>query len=134
MAASLLSMAMFLVQFKQDGKLVAPAPKSFLTFCGPRLTEEQNTNLPVPLVSIREGTEVFVQGHLKVFPALIILTLAWACATVMVDVGADRLFARWILDSGMHAGALPTLSFLIAMLIAFSTGTSWGKLLSEGNL
>jgi len=61
-------------------------------------------------------------------PALIVLTLAWAVGAIMTDVGADRLFERWIVDSGLNAGSLPTITFLIAALLAISTGTSWGKM------
>mmetsp|Transcript_12523 Transcript_12523/g.25935 ORF Transcript_12523/g.25935 Transcript_12523/m.25935 type:complete len:243 (-) Transcript_12523:220-948(-) len=46
---------------------------------------------------------------------------------MMVDVGADRLFARWIVD-GVDAESLPTLSFLISFFMALATGTSWGTM------
>ena len=125
MAAALLAMLFYLIQFKKDGKLAIPTLKSFLLFCG--VSEGSDEETPVPLVSVREGVESFIYGHVKVFPALIVLTLAWSAGSIMTDVGADRLFERWILDSGMSAGALPTISFVIAMLIALCTGTSWGK-------
>jgi len=99
--------------------------KSFLTFCG---TTESEEEVPKPLITVKEGVESFIRGQVKMFPALIVLTLAWAAGNIMTDIGADRLFSRWILDSGLNAGALPTLTFLIAMLLAISTGTSWGTM------
>jgi hypothetical protein len=53
---------------------------------------------------------------------LIVLTLAWASGAIMVAVGADRLFSRWIVG-GIAPEALPTLSFLISLFMALATGT-----------
>jgi len=58
---------------------------------------------------------------------LIVLTLAWASGSMMIAVGADRLFSRWIVG-GISPQALPTLSFLISFLMALATGTSWGTM------
>jgi hypothetical protein len=63
----------------------------------------------------------------KIFPALIVLTLAWATGAAMVAVGVDRLFASWILG-GLPAWSLPTLSFVISAFMALATGTSWGTM------
>jgi len=125
MGASLLAILFYMVQFKKDGNFAKPELKSFLTFCG---TTESEEEVPKPLITVKEGVESFIRGQVKMFPALIVLTLAWAAGNIMTDIGADRLFSRWILDSGLNAGALPTLTFLIAMLLAISTGTSWGTM------
>jgi Na+/H+ antiporter NhaC len=63
----------------------------------------------------------------RIFPALIVLTLAWASGSIMLAVGADRLFSKWI-TGGVSPEAMPTLSFLIALFIALATGTSWGTM------
>jgi Na+/H+ antiporter family len=63
----------------------------------------------------------------RIFPALIVLNLVWAVGSVMVGVGADRLFANWI-TGGINPESLPTLSFLISFFIALATGTSWGTM------
>jgi Na+/H+ antiporter family len=80
-----------------------------------------------PLLSIPELVESFLHGMGRIFPALIVLTLAWAVGSIMVDVGANRLFSRWIVG-GLNPDALPTLSFLISFLMAVATGTSWGTM------
>jgi hypothetical protein len=49
-----------------------------------------------PLISIPLVVESVLHGMATLFPAVIVLVLAWATGAVMVDVGADRLFARWI--------------------------------------
>jgi lipoprotein signal peptidase len=62
-----------------------------------------------------------------VFPAAIVLTLAWASGTIMGAVGTDRMFAAWITD-GIAYESLPTLSFVISFFVALATGTSWGTM------
>ena len=45
----------------------------------------------------------------------------------MSAVGCDRLFAAWIVG-GVDPRLLPTLSFLVSLLMALATGTSWGTM------
>ena len=78
-------------------------------------------------MTIRESVESFIYGMRRVFPALVVLTLAWASGEIMKGVGADRLFARWI-TGGLDPRILPTLSFVISVLMALATGTSWGTM------
>ncbi len=73
-------------------------------------------------MSVFDSSESFLFGMGRIFPALIVLTLAWASGAIMVAVGADRLFSRWIVG-GIAPEALPTLSFLISLFMALATGT-----------
>lgn len=82
---------------------------------------------PRSLMSMFEIVEAFLYGMGRIFPALVVLTLAWASGAIMVAVGADRLFSRWIVG-GVSAEALPTLSFIISAFMALATGTSWGTM------
>lgn len=45
----------------------------------------------------------------------------------MVAIGADRLFAAWIVG-GIPAALLPTLSMVVSLFMALATGTSWGTM------
>jgi Na+/H+ antiporter family len=45
----------------------------------------------------------------------------------MTAVGVNRLFASFI-SNGIPAPLLPTFTFIIAMLMALATGTSWGTM------
>jgi Na+/H+ antiporter NhaC len=68
-------------------------------------------------------------GARQMLPALIILWLAW---TLSAMTGADQLgtavyLAQWL--GGRMAGPwLPSTVFLLASLVAFATGTSWGTM------
>jgi len=127
MATVLITVLFYLVQFKKDGNLVLPHWKSFFTLCGKHANKDDVDEIPVPIVTVREAVEAFLAGCAKVFPALIVLTLAWAIGAVMGDVGADRLFSSWIKD-GLSPKSLPTLSYIISAFIALCTGTSWGTM------
>uniref|UniRef100_A0A7S1BIJ2 Na+/H+ antiporter NhaC-like C-terminal domain-containing protein n=1 Tax=Corethron hystrix TaxID=216773 RepID=A0A7S1BIJ2_9STRA len=128
MATALLSFLFYTIQFKKGGEHALPKLKSLTKFCGLHPTPETEDSVPVPLMTVKEGIDSFITGQVKIFPAIIVLILAWAVGAIMGDVGTDRLFQNWILNSGMHAGSLPTLAFLISMLIALATGTSWGTM------
>jgi len=138
MATALITVLFYLVQFKKDGNIVLPELRSFLTLCGKRTNIDDDDDIgdesvkgsddvPVPIVTVREAVDAFLSGCAKVFPALIVLTLAWATGAVMTDVGADRLFASWIGD-GLSPKSLPTISYIVSSLIALCTGTSWGTM------
>jgi len=128
MAASLLAALFFLIQFKKDGKRAAPTPKSFFKMIDSSDDNGEAESVPEPIMNVKELVETFVKGQAKMFPALVVLTLAWATGSIMTDVGAKRLFERWILDGNFNPGSLPTLSFVMGMLIASCTGTSWGTM------
>ena len=136
-AASIITMILYLLQwYKPDGSLAYPHYKTFCTyFCMKdsthvRLFEERevvNSNDAKPLISLPIVVDSFIYGMGRIFPALIVLNLAWAVGSIMVAVGADRLFARWIVG-GINPESLPTLSFVISFIIALATGTSWGTM------
>lgn len=46
----------------------------------------------------------------------------------MESIGVDRLFATWIIGGAIPFQVLPMLTFLIALLMALATGTSWGTM------
>ena len=139
-AASIISMMLYIGQwYKPDGSLSFPNYKTFgKYFCMKENThgrlfdddDDENadsSNDAKPLLSLPIAVDSFIYGMGRIFPALIVLNLAWAVGSIMVDVGADRLFSRWIVG-GINPESLPTLSFLISFLMALATGTSWGTM------
>lgn len=119
-----LTMLFYFVQIVQNGRLVWPTPAVIMN-----LFKNHNGNEEMPrlLMSLDECVQVFLHGMARIFPALIILTLAWAVGDIMTGVGIDRLVSRWI-TGGLDPTLLPTLSFIISALMAMATGTSWGTM------
>jgi len=120
MAAAIVTMLMYLLQPVQGGNIVW----SLAGFKGLLSKGEGSSTF---LLTVGESVEAFLFGMGRIFPALIVLTLAWASGAIMIDVGADRLFSSWIVG-GISPEALPTLSFVISFFMALATGTSWGTM------
>merc|ERR1712127_417767 len=75
-----------------------------------------------------EAMSSFLIGMEKIFGALVVLTLAWATGAIMEAVGLNRFFGEILTNPALDYRMLPTLTFIIAILIAFSKGTSWGTM------
>ena len=79
------------------------------------------------LITFKETMECIPQGFNAMVPPILILTLATALKNVTSLLGA-REFAA----SLMHSGAkelfllLPAIIYIVAGIMAFATGTSWG--------
>jgi len=78
------------------------------------------------LMSVGDSVESFLYGMGRIFLAIVVLTLAWASGSLMVAIGVDRLFASVIVSGAIPYQLLPTITFIIAWLMAIATGTSWG--------
>ena len=127
MAAAVCTLLLYSVQIVQDGDVLSPMEWSRAIpamFSTPTTDGESQPRL---LMNLNDNMESFLHGMGRIFPAIIVLNLAWAVGDMMKTVGADRLFARWILG-GISYKALPTLSFLISFFMALATGTSWGTM------
>jgi Na+/H+ antiporter NhaC len=123
MATALLTMLWYHLQFKQDGtELLWPTPRVIKEYVV-GLFKKEDDEIPRvrPIMSIRESVMSFLFGMGHVFPAAIVLTLAWASGSIMQAVGTDRLFAELISDS-IPPEAMPTISFIISFLMALATG------------
>jgi Na+/H+ antiporter NhaC len=69
------------------------------------------------------------RGAWQMVPAMLILWFAWALSSMTGDQGLDTGgFLAGMLSDSLDARLLPTLVFLIAGVMAFSTGTSWGTM------
>jgi len=96
-------------------------------FMSEKAKEEDPQPRARSVLSLKDSIDSFLIGIGRVFPATIVLTLAWASGSIMTSIGCDRLFASWIVG-GVSPESLPTLSFLISLFMALATGTSWGTM------
>ncbi|GAX24958.1 hypothetical protein FisN_2Lh234 [Fistulifera solaris] len=129
MAAAMCTLLVYLVQIVKDGEFVLPTTvlSEMMSNVLNRDTDDDGVSKTRPLMSVNDSIEAFLFGMGRIFPALIVLTLAWASGAIMVAVGADRLFSA-IITNGIEAKWLPTLSFVISLFMALATGTSWGTM------
>jgi Na+/H+ antiporter NhaC len=79
------------------------------------------------LATLTEVMNAWVAGVKSMVAAIIILVLAWSIGTVCTDLQTAQYLVSKV--SGIIAPAwLPTIIFLIAAAVSFSTGTSWGTM------
>ena len=79
------------------------------------------------VVSFKEATDCFVDGFKAMVPAMLILTFALTLKLATSALGADVFVHDALAGSaeGLYM-MLPAIIFLVALFLAFSTGTSWG--------
>ncbi len=84
--------------------------------------------LPRRVINFNDFCECFAQGFKAMVPAIFILCLAWTLSGVC---GKDYLNLGGYVGLFVHNNAqiavfLPVIFFLVALGLAFATGTSWG--------
>ena len=79
------------------------------------------------VLSFKDCMEAIPEGFKAMVPAILILTFAWTLSAMTNNLGAD-VFVEGLVDAtaGKLAYFLPAILFLVAVLLAFATGTSWG--------
>ena len=73
------------------------------------------------------GTHAFLHGMQQMFLPTLILVFAWMLNSVIKELGAANYLVA-LLGDRLPAAWLPALVFLLASIISFSTGTSWGTM------
>ena len=83
--------------------------------------------IPRRVLSFNEFMCCLPEGFKAMVPAILILTFAWTLSGITGLLGAKE-FVAGVLESnkGMFHVLLPVIVFLIAIFLAFATGTSWG--------
>lgn len=80
------------------------------------------------LLSLRASMDGMVSGFKTMLPAVMIMTLAWAVALVTQHLHTADFISNLLLDAAVSPYLLPTITFLMAALVSFSTGSSWGTM------
>ena len=79
----------------------------------------------MPFVKIMEAV---IEGFKTMFNAVLILTMAWSIALVTKDMHTAEFVSHLLLQWSLSPVFVPALTFVLAALIGFSTGTSWGTM------
>ena len=77
------------------------------------------------LVKVMESA---VEGFKSMFNAVVILTMAWAIALVTKDMHTAEFVSQLLVQWSLSPALVPAITFVLAALIGFSTGTSWGTM------
>ncbi|MCR4657006.1 MAG: Na+/H+ antiporter NhaC family protein [Lachnospiraceae bacterium] len=83
--------------------------------------------LPRKLMSPKEFIETIVSGIGSIVPPMLILILSWSLGGVCRQlIGTGIFISGFVSSSNMPLYLLPVIIFIIAALMSFSMGTSWG--------
>ena len=84
--------------------------------------------IPRKLVSFRMFMDGIVDGMKSMIAAIVILTLAWTIGGITSTdyLNTGGYISGLIQSSNMPMWILPTIIFIVASFLAFSTGTAWG--------
>jgi Na+/H+ antiporter NhaC len=78
----------------------------------------------MPLVQTMEAV---IEGFKTMMGAMVILVLAWSLAEMTTILGTADYLAT-ALSGGISPYLLPSLAFVLAAVVSFSTGSSWGTM------
>ena len=81
--------------------------------------------LPRRVVTLAQLPQASKEGFLSMLPAISILIMAWTIGGVISELGTGQYLAH-TLGTTLPPFMYPSLVFILAGVIAFSTGTSWG--------
>ena len=83
--------------------------------------------LPRKLMKPKEFVDCIVGGIGNIVPPMLILILSWSLGGVCRQLlGTGVFISGFVSGSNLPLGVLPFLIFVIAALMSFSMGTSWG--------
>ncbi len=83
--------------------------------------------LPRKLMTPRGFVQAVVKGVGSIVPPMLILVLSWSLSGVCHDlIGTGAFISGFLADTPLPLSFLPLLLFIVAAVMAFSMGTSWG--------
>ncbi|CAH1534614.1 Sodium:proton exchanger [Vibrio rotiferianus] len=74
---------------------------------------------------LSDGIQVYLKGMSNMMSVAVILVLAWSLSSVGKELGAAAYIAEQA-QAGFPYWLLPAVAFLLAGVISFATGSSWG--------
>lgn len=80
------------------------------------------------IMRLDETLETLLLGFKTMMQAMLILILAWALANITKDGLFTGEYLTTLFSGNISARYLPEITFLLAGVIAFSTGSSWGTM------
>jgi len=80
------------------------------------------------LINLKDSMEAIIGGFKSMLPAVMIMTLAWSVALVTKHMHTADFMSNLLLDAAVSPYLLPSITFIMAAFVSFSTGSSWGTM------
>ncbi len=78
--------------------------------------------------SARDAADAGLDGMARMFPAIVILVLAWSLSQVLQDLALGEVMKSRLQNMNFPIHWLSLTVFITAAIISFSTGSSWGTM------
>jgi Na+/H+ antiporter NhaC len=91
------------------------------------LTAVWNSRSTATTNASERPTHAILDGMHQMFLPALILVLAWVLNSVIKELGTASYLAGFLRDR-LSPAWLPSMTFLLAAVVSFSTGTSWGTM------
>jgi len=78
------------------------------------------------VLNLKQCMECLPEGFKAMVPAILILTFAWTLNAITASLGSEAYVTGILQNAKALMSFLPAIVFVIACVISFSTGTSWG--------
>jgi len=79
-------------------------------------------------LTLGAATEALTAGMARVYPAIVVLVLAWSLSAGSVELQVGQVVSAWLAEKGFSLNWLPLGVFASAAFVSFATGTSWGTM------
>lgn len=80
------------------------------------------------VLNFRQSMEAMMVGFKIMLPATVVLILAWTLALMTKYMHTADFVSSALIEWNVTPLLLPAVTFVLAVIIAFSTGTSWGTM------
>jgi Na+/H+ antiporter NhaC len=80
------------------------------------------------IMRLHQNIDVIFKGFGFMLPAVLILCLAWSLSDLTKDLQTAQFIASSLSSLNLQAFLLPAITFLMASLVSFSTGSSWSTM------
>ncbi|MFP4471081.1 MAG: Na+/H+ antiporter NhaC family protein [Bacteroidales bacterium] len=80
------------------------------------------------ILSLRTSIDALVKGFQTMLTAVLILVLAWSIAMITEHLHTAEFISNSMVALKFSPYLVPALTFVLAALVAFSTGSSWGTM------
>lgn len=77
---------------------------------------------------LHDAVEGMVEGMTRMFPAIVVLVLAWSLSQSSQDLKVGEVVSGWLVAKNFAMQNLPVVVFACAAGVSFATGTSWGTM------
>ena len=77
---------------------------------------------------VKDTVEAGIEGMTRMFPAMVVLVLAWALSKVSQDLHLGHVATQFLKQQDFAPQWLPLSIFISAAVVSFAMGSSWGTM------